>query len=123
MKSTFSFNHGHAIYRTEKAQDDSQIHRQIVTLRIIWPNFLRAIWHIAAQFISDRSRGFPVPFRHSPQPVVSSIHRILDQCMLQEIKVSAGHSAERLRQISSKLLCQIIRKVTGKISLPKYYYT
>jgi hypothetical protein len=30
----------------------------------------------------------------------------------QEIKVSAGQSAEHLRQISSKLLCQIIRKVT-----------
>src|ERR1700730_17674891 len=86
-----------------------------VTLRIIWPNFMRAIWHIAAQFISDRSRGIKPPFRHSPQPVISIIYRILDQwiqCILQEIKVSAGHSAERLRQISSKLLCQIIRKVT-----------
>jgi hypothetical protein len=45
-----------------------------VTLRIIWQNFLRVIWHIGAQFLSDRSPGFQAPlstssFGCSLQPV------------------------------------------------------
>jgi hypothetical protein len=33
-----------------------------VTLRIIWHNFLRAIWHIRCHFISNQSPGFQVRF-------------------------------------------------------------
>jgi hypothetical protein len=87
-----------------------------VTLRIIWPNFLRAIWHIRATSCPTDlwafRRGSIGSFITRSSRLISRIRRISDQNTVQKSNVSGGHSDDRICQISSKTLCQIIRKVT-----------
>jgi hypothetical protein len=85
------------------------IHILGVALRIIWPNFLRAIWHIGVtSYPTDhKASGRRVDpstnsFVTCSSQLISRIRRISDQNMLQKSNVSAGDSDGRLCQISSK---------------------
>jgi hypothetical protein len=90
-----------------------------VILRIIWPNFLRTIWHIGATSCPTDHKAFGCrvdpptnSFVTCSSQLISRIRRISDQNALQKSHVSSRESDDCLCQISSKMLCQIIRKVT-----------
>jgi hypothetical protein len=106
----------HLAFRWESGRCTSRRH---VILRIIWPNFLRTIWHIGATSCPTDHKAFGCrvdpstnSFVTCPSQLISRIRRISDQNALQKSNVSSRESDDCLCQISSKILCQIIRKMT-----------